>query len=308
MNIDSQKIEEIKSHLHLIDDQVEIRKYLTKALGLQPFIKKRKLVNLGDMPVHIEIYESKPADPVIIFVPGMGTYAEIYCEFLCKLSREGFNVVGVDLRGHGYSGGERGDYTVEQVADDLSEVVSYCTNKYNDRIALFGCSIGSPLALAAAERDSRVKALLCHTLILNELPVHFTYSLAWQYLKLLSVFMPCFKLDIRTFIDIRNVMEGTVLAALADHDNLLVWSYTINTLASVYCYRSSVVSQKKDFQSAIMIGSRDEILKVDYMREIIKCCRHPFELIVIEGGNHALQFDHVDKTISKSAAWFKRAL
>ncbi len=58
---------------------------------------------LGDRELRIYRFESKPGDPTMVFVPGTSVYALLYTEYMYKLSQQGFNVVGLDPRGHGLS-------------------------------------------------------------------------------------------------------------------------------------------------------------------------------------------------------------
>ncbi len=311
VTLTNEEIQKIKNKLESFDDIKEKRKFLLKAMHMEKFIANRKTQKVGNVPIHIEAYESKPDDPVIIFIPGIGTYAEMYCEFFQKLSSWGFNVMGVDLRGHGYSGGKRGYYTVEQVQQDLSDVISHCINKYNEKIVLFGCSIGSPLAMAAAENDSRVKALICHTLFLSEHPLDFVTMIGWNSLNVTKLFFPDLKIDFRTFIDIDELVKDNVFGEFMDYDDLLVWEYPVKTLSSVYSRKTKLLNENMDFKSVIMIGERDELIKISYEKKIIKAMEHNFDLIVIPGGKHMLPFDHVRETVYAVRDWvnkvFKRA-
>lgn len=44
----------------------------------------------------------------MVHVPGTGSFALLYTEYMYKLSKQSFNVVGLDPRGHGASSGKRG--------------------------------------------------------------------------------------------------------------------------------------------------------------------------------------------------------
>jgi len=83
------------------------REDLQRALGSELYLAKRETFHVGELPVHCEIYEHCVDSPVLLFLPGIGTYAELYAQMLCSLPQQGFNVVATDPQGHGYSGGER---------------------------------------------------------------------------------------------------------------------------------------------------------------------------------------------------------
>lgn len=283
------------------------RRHILAKLGLDRYLKKRSCVDLGDLPVHCELYLSSPKDPVILFIPGIGTYSEIYTEFLCKFSKLGYNLVSADLRGHGYSGGSRGEYTVEEVIEDLGLVLDYVDENFAGPVIVFGCSIGARLGLALAEADERVKALICHTLFISESPPDAMHSLGWSWLSMSAMWMPSLKTDFRNFIDVNNLLENNPMGQYADKDDLMVWEYSIKTLSSVFSYHSNILKQSLNIPAMIMIGEKDDVIEPDYINSLIKESEHPFDLIEIPGAAHMLPFDHIEECINESNHWLVSA-
>lgn len=278
---------------------------ILKSLGLDRYLKNRSCIDLGELPIHCELYLSKPEDPVVIFIPGMGTYSEIYTEFLSKHSSQGYNLVSVDLRGHGYSGGSRGDYSVEEVVDDLALVLDYLEENFSGPLTVFGCSIGARLGLALAEADKRVKALICHTLYLSESPPDYWHQMGWSWLSLNAMWMPQYKVDFRQFMDISDLMEKNPMGDYAEEDDFMAWEYTIRTLNSVYSHPSNILQQSLDIPAMIMVGDNDPVLPLDYINTLIKSSAQKFDLVVIPDAAHMLPFDHIEESITASVDWLK---
>lgn len=92
----------------LTQENCEFRSDLRDKLNLGDFLKRRTAFAIGEKAVHCELYEHAVDAPTILFLPGIGTYSELYAEMLGLLSMQGYNVVGIDPIGHGYSGGSRG--------------------------------------------------------------------------------------------------------------------------------------------------------------------------------------------------------
>ncbi len=305
IHLSEQKIDATRRMLDRARNPEELRLILMNVLGLAPFIAKRKHISVGSVPIHLELYESDKNHPVIVFLPGIGTYSEMYCEFLFKLSTWGFNVVGADLRGHGYSGGERGVYTVSQVISDMKEVVDVLSRSFKGPIGFFGCSIGAPLAMACAENDPRIRALLCHTLFLSEYPPDFFTLYGWNTLRFSRMFLPDFKIDFRSFIDVNALISGNAFADFIDYDSLIVWEYSIGTLADIYSWKTSLLENERDFKAALITGENDEVIQVEYMRQIIQRMKHPFDFICIANARHMLPFLNVKETVYAAKDWFK---
>ena len=106
-------------------------------------------VQYEDVPLHLTIYETDKESPVLIFVPGMTMHAGLFTNlipgvnYLEALATEGFNVIGVDLQGHGQSGGPRGRFTYQDLMGNMSRVVDYVMEKYNDRVGSLGPAWGA---------------------------------------------------------------------------------------------------------------------------------------------------------------------
>ncbi|MEH6650438.1 MAG: alpha/beta fold hydrolase [Motiliproteus sp.] len=283
------------------------RRQVFEQLGLIPYLEQRRTLSLTELPLHCEYYLHSDDAPWILFIPGIGTYSELYCEMLSKLSLQGFNCISVDLPGHGYSGGDRGDYRFDTLIEQLKQVLDHIEQHYNGPIGVFGCSIGSRIGLALAEQDSRVKALMCHTLFLNELAPDMFHSMGWQALSFSCQFMPGMSVDFRTFIDIDNLLSHNPMGEFARDDSKLVWNYPMATLESVYNAPSKILHQTLGIPASIIIGERDDVLYPAYVRRLIKESAQPFDLFEVEGAAHMLPFDQVDVTVETSAQWFSEA-
>lgn len=107
-------------------------------------------------------YVPEKIDAVLIFYHGGGTYCTGGYEFIGDglSKRSNILVVTPDIRGHGDSGGERGDApSVEQVFDDIGTLIRHVRARYPQK-ALFlgGHSSGGGLVLNYSSYNKREKA------------------------------------------------------------------------------------------------------------------------------------------------------
>ncbi len=288
--------------------QDRLRNLVLTRLGLTPYLERCEVIELGELPLHCELYQFSAEAPTIVFIPGIGTYSQLYCELLSRMSDRGFNLVAVDIRGHGCSGGQRGGYKVSEVVADIQQLLDRLQQRFSGPFGLYGCSIGSKLGLAVAEREKRIEALLCHTLFLAELPPDIWHFMGWNSLYFSNLFTPQLKVNLRLFVDIDNLLKNNPMGKYADRDPLLVWDYPVYTLHSTYSYPSRILKQALPIKSAAIItGDKDEVLSLNYTRKLIQHSVQPFDLIVIEEGSHMLPFDHIDDTLEASCNWFRNA-
>lgn len=92
---------------------------------------------------------SAPVASILIF-HGITAYSGPYGQLIAdELSKAGFAVYGLDLRGHGLSDGKRGDYpSRERFEKDLIETTTFVKSKSKKLIAL-GHSLGGLTAIAS---------------------------------------------------------------------------------------------------------------------------------------------------------------
>jgi pimeloyl-ACP methyl ester carboxylesterase len=119
--------------------------------------------------------------------------------------------------------------------------------------------------------------------------------------------MPHYKIDFRMFIDVNKLAKDNPFKHFMDFDDLLVWQYPVKTLNSVYSRSCKVLWREYDFKAAIVLGDKDELVKVKYEQEIIERMKHPFDLMVIPEGRHMLPFDHIKDLIHVSRDFFNRS-
>lgn len=271
---------------------------------MEPYLEFRYTEQVGDLPIHCEVFENDARAPFVVFVPGISTYAALYAALLYNLQRRGFNVVGVDLRGHGHSGGARGVYTVEQVRGDLSAVIDHFAPRFAGPPLLFGYSIGAPLALATAENDPRVTALLCHTLFVSEHAPDLVHLWGWHWLRHLSFFFPHLHLPLQRLFHLQDLIPQRRFRRLIRNDPLLVNSYPASTLASVFNRRSRIMHERCPFEAAIVSGECDELVPFDYLERLVGKAVHPLELIAVPGANHMLPFWEPERLAKIAGDWF----
>lgn len=86
---------------------------------------------------------------------GITAYSKPYGPMVAEqLSSAGFNVFGMDLRGHGLSDGRRGDYpSEERLVRDLGETVTLVKSK-SRKLVVMGHSLGALSAVVAANDNS----------------------------------------------------------------------------------------------------------------------------------------------------------
>jgi 3-oxoadipate enol-lactonase len=106
--------------------------------------------------------------PALVLVHGF-TQTQAVFDRQTEAFADRFEVVRVDLRGHGGSGGLHGPYGIEEYADDLEATVAA---RGLERFALWGTHTGTAVGLVFALRHpGRLRALLCEGTVVPGFPM-----------------------------------------------------------------------------------------------------------------------------------------
>ncbi len=113
----------------------------------------RTLSTVDKLPLHWRQWRhlgDRPARGTVLIVHGLGEHIGRYEHVAQRLNAAGWNVVGHDHRGHGASGGARGDIAKEEsLLCDLARVIDGLRGEPglgNGRLLLLGHSLGGLIA------------------------------------------------------------------------------------------------------------------------------------------------------------------
>lgn len=263
---------------------------LRQGLGISGYLELRECW-LFEESLHVEIYPQNQAAPTLIFIPGIGTYVELYAEFLTALHNSGFNVVAVDPPGHGYSAGQRGRFEVIPFCQQLSRLLDQLQLRFTGQWSVYGYSIGAVTALALAERDARIHSVVCGTLLLSEYPPDLVHALGWSWTSISAVWFPSVCVPLRSFIDFETLLGSHPAGRWINQDRRIVFDYPLATLSNLFSHKCGILKNAFEFDLYILQGDCDEVLSIEYAQRIKEESEHPIRLEVIAGAGHMLPWD-----------------
>ncbi len=275
-------------------DQSPEQLRLRAGLGIDRILQERSCWRLNE-ELHVEIYLSSPESPNLIFLPGIGTYVELYAELLHAIREQGINVIAIDPPGHGYSAGLRGCYQVVPFCEQIAEVITELQDQYTGSWSIYGYSIGALVAVAAAERDSRIGKVFCGTLLLTENPPDLFHVMGWTWTAYSALFFPTLKVPLKSFIDFELLLGNHRAGKLINEDQRLVFDYPLATLSNLFTHRSGVTKKEYPFELSIIQGDRDEVLSLEYAKEVAQKLVQPTQLVILPNQGHMLPWDAPDK-------------
>jgi pimeloyl-ACP methyl ester carboxylesterase len=271
--------------------------------------------------LHLYHFESKPGDPVMVFIPGTSVYALLYTEFMYKLSREGFNVVGFDPRGHGKSGGKRGVYTLGELADDTRAVIDHAIGIYGDNVAVSGSSQGGMAAFYCAAAEPRLKAAVCHNVIAPDEPDNQRMTrwpnLYRPFMPLLPLLQPLMKSPIGklmtpvfTYLDLKAETSRLMpdVGKFLREDPVVVNAVSLGALTSLPT--TPLARKVEEIATPIMVihAGQDNIFPEDYVRRVYDRLTCKKEFLYLPDAPHLVMTDYVDDLIPPVSTWLREVM
>jgi pimeloyl-ACP methyl ester carboxylesterase len=301
----------------------EHAKSLLASMGIQELMNtwREEVLPVGNRELHVYHFESKPGDPVVVHMPGTGTFALLYTEYLYKLSRQGFNVVGVDPRGHGSSSGKRGVYTLGELVDDATAVIDYAVATYGDKVAVSGDSQGGMTAFYCAAAVPCLKAAVCHSLIAPDEPDNTRMTRWPRYYKFLGATRPVTQPLLKTpvgrlmqpvsaYLDL-NAEESRTLPDLHKFFKEDPVQLNAVSFAAISSLDSTPMARKvEEIETPVMVvhGGRDNIFPEDYVRRVYDRLNCEKDFLYLPDAPHGVMIDYVDEIIPSIAEWLKKVM
>ncbi len=266
------------------------------------------------LKLHADVLAYSKDAPTIVFIPGTAIYALCYAEFLYKLHKRGFNVIGFDPRGHGQSEGARGDYSMDELMRDTHSAISYATTKFNNNISLVGSSQGGIVALYMAAKDTRLKSVVCQNfadLTSPDAAKLTRFPRLSKYLKpILKNFggiMPNTSIPIDAYLDLELVKVRNFgnMKNFIDQDPLALHHVSFRALQSLAT--TALPKPLAEIEIPVMVfqGTADSIFSVDFTQKIYDqlTCKKCFELF--DGYDHAIMAEAPDLIIPPIVKWLE---
>lgn len=247
--------------------------------------------------LHLDIIISDRNAPTVVFLPGTATYALCFAEILVAIADAGYNVVGIDARGHGRSEGTRGDYTVSELVRDAQAVIGYAIDHFNERVSLLGCSQGGIIAFYTAAIDDRIQSAICQNFadLSDPATLHIArYPTLARWSKPLMAaanrLFPKQQIPITTYIDHKRLKipkYGTI-QDFVEQDPLAIKTISVRALWSLSNTRLGRPIEQINIPLMILQPGNDEIFPLAYTQHLFDQLTCQKQLCVLPDMTHTM--------------------
>jgi alpha-beta hydrolase superfamily lysophospholipase len=125
-----------------------------------PGYEKIKLQTNNQLPIEGWYGSSDSVKACVVFLHGITNSKDILLPEAEQFKKSGYNVLLIDFRAHGNSGGNKSSFGVKET-DEVQKAFEFAKAKGNKNILLYGSSLGSVVALkAVAEGKVHPQAII----------------------------------------------------------------------------------------------------------------------------------------------------
>ena len=278
---------------------------------------KEETIEVEGERLHLRTLTANANRPTVVFLPGTATYAMCYAEFLYLLYEGGINVVGIDPRGHGQSGGERGDYSIDTLMTDVRAAVKYAKMVFNGPIHLLGSSQGGITALYLASEGIEVASIMCQNIAdltgkgahrLSRFPV--LSIIGKPALKVLSKLAPAARVPIQGYLALHKVKVkhfGNAQVFMQE-DPLALNHVTLKALHSLATKNLAAPLSSIQIPFLVFQGEEDEIFPVSYTKGLLnKVGSSTKKLLLYPNRGHGIMVNVPEEVVPDILSWINES-
>lgn len=266
--------------------------------------------------IHLLVFPAGASAPTLVFIPGTSVHAGFYIEYIYAMYKQGFNVVSFDPRGHGLSGGRRGDYTLDALVADTLAVVKYARGRFGGKVAVAGSSQGGMTAFYAAAADDSIAGAVCHNiadlngkdnLVLSQIRPPLALVPAAGFL--LDLY-GSYSIPISLYLDLttEKMKDGTGVIEYSAGDPLIVSRISLRALGSLL--RTDLAKPVEKIRVPVMVvhADRDSIFPQAYVEDIYNRLTCPKKFMLFRNTEHLVMTNNVNEVAPASASWLKSVM
>jgi len=233
----------------------------------------------------LHVPNNKKKYPAVVMLHGRGSDKETHDKtgFADSLMKHGFIVLRFDMPGCGESDGRMEEMTISSEVDSAKAAIDFlCKQKFVDskRIELTGSSQGGFDSLVLAPKDSRIKALVTVSAVID---FDETFSKRGTDLKQ-------WKKDGFSIIGKR----------------LLKLNYSY--VEDIKKYDMKKIVPKIKCPTLVLHGDRDETVPVSQAHQLYKLLKCEKSMHIIKGAKHNFEGNEIEERLAYTIKWFNKWL
>lgn len=269
-------------------------------------------IDSGNVKLNVDIHTVDKNAPTLVFVPGTSVYGLCYAEILYEIGHRGYNIVAMDPRGHGRSGGARGDYTIDELMQDVENVVKFAKKRFNKKVSLMGSSQGGIVSFYLAAKGIKVDSIICQNFA--DLAWEETHTIA-RFPKLAKAAQPLIRfagsllpnvtVSTLSYLDLKSIKIkyfGNLHNFIVE-DPFAITKISLRAAKSLVNAKMAKPVEEIDIPIFVFQGDADIVFPVVYTKKLYDKLTCKKQMKLYKNCDHAIMVENVDLIIEDLVAW-----
>jgi alpha-beta hydrolase superfamily lysophospholipase len=254
--------------------------------------------------IHLDLHRSEQARATVVFQPGSGAHARVYFLLGALLARRGYHMLAIDRPGHGLSGGETGDCTIEEAIAVAGAAIDYARRALQLPVVLMGSSLGGLLTIFALLKGIEPDLAVAH---------NFVYPGKLVSMRLRARWIARYRTRPYPLTELVHGFErlsddpaiSRYLTTRVDPG--FAWQLSARSVASLFAFRAGAAAGAPE--TLVVSGDSDKAIPAWATRLFAWWSGLPrYEVQVIPRAGHLLFHDHLDRSVPLITGWLDARL
>lgn len=262
-------------------------------------------LDVSGVPVHLDFHRSEQPRATVVFQPGSGAHARVYFLLGGLLARRGFHVLAIDRPGHGLSGGETGDCTIEEAITVASAAIDFARRELGLPVVLMGSSMGGLLTIFALLSGLAPDLAVAHNFVYPGKLVSMRMRARWIRRHRTR---PYALTELVHGFERLSADPSVTQYLKSRTDPGAAWQLSARSVASMFGFRAKAVLSR--FPPTLVVsGDKDTAIPAWATRFFMWWSGlSGYTVEVIPGAGHLLFHDHLDRSVPLIADWLDARL
>jgi len=271
-------------------------------------------IKSGENTLYGKVYLKDKSLPTILLLHGLGFHSFEYEKLAPLLTLKGYNCLSLDFSCCGKSEGKRGYWTLKDYVRDANSALDYIHANINDKVGVFGNSLGATVAVytAAEDNENKIKSLIASNCATRPVDFGLTTTFRKVFLNLydlLSKIIP-FRVSVDYFIPLKIILSDKKIIQSIANDALVsdARKFAVSTYKDMFSWDATKIANKIDIPVLVMTQKvKDELQTNNQSILLFEALKEPKELIQIDTG-HVPDIENPELVCKILVDWFNKTL
>ena len=270
-------------------------------------------IKSNNINLYAKLYLVDKKLPTILLLHGLGFHSFEYDELAPLLTKKGYNCLALDFQSCGKSEGKRGYWTLKDYVENANDALDYIRTNINDKIGVFGNSLGTTVGVytAAEDKEHKIKSLIASNCATR--PYDFGMN---DFRKILLAFCDAvskiipLRISVNFFIPYSKILSNSEIINKIKNDELVsdARKFAISTYRDMFSWDMTKIAREITIPVLVISQKKKDLLQSNAQSMLLyNALKEPKELKLIDTG-HVPNLENASLLVESISDCFNKTL